>query len=488
MSAEEKLVRHGYMKLMRYQSAAAAEDAASRGSKARPGDYVSFGITILAEGPLPLVLAKPVAELVTPRGGEVLVATPRHRGEKGFQHVSYALAWKTAPAADTGREQGTLQELIAANPRYRGATRYTAYRVTVRLGRTTRTYRALALHRGSPVWPDVSLTELVDRVTPLVTDVLREQSPAIRSPWDAYVKSRFYRAIDRALRQAPARGAAAQPASTPLGFVPGDDILSPPQDNCPECQICVEGECLGDPFQDGMQCGGDICKQCHDGDCNEITEQNPPFGGAVGTARVGPSRALGACSWGLTWPEAVLADIDARCDNGQWTAVLTGLTGNYSQQVRLLPAEVEVTGPGGNTTQANFCPQVTELNALGFCPGAWYMLGAVQAHEDVHLAHFQPELSGLSGQIERAIEAISAPKVAGETRAQGVAKLRATAAFANALAQAQQDWLNRLLADGAADHGGPTAAAEHGVVDPMVANICTFAKAHAWGACGVCPP
>src|SRR5262245_60680224 len=47
MSAGEKLVRHAYMKLMRYQSAAVAEQAVGHGGKTEPKDFVSFGIAVL---------------------------------------------------------------------------------------------------------------------------------------------------------------------------------------------------------------------------------------------------------------------------------------------------------------------------------------------------------------------------------------------------------------------------------------------------------
>lgn len=198
------------------------------------------------------------------------------------------------------------------------------------------------------------------------------------------------------------------------------------------------------------------------------------------------SNALGACDWGLTFPEAVRATISARCDGTKWVAVLTGLTGDFSQQVRLLPSEHEV---GGNTTHANFCDQATELHELGHCPGKWYKLAAVKAHEDVHLTRFNPALIAKAPAIEATITALSVPDAPGKTAAQAATEIKALPGFAAALTTAQTTWLAEVLARVAHDHdaGGPCETAEHGVVDPVVNTICGQAKANGWGACAVCP-
>lgn len=216
-----------------------------------------------------------------------------------------------------------------------------------------------------------------------------------------------------------------------------------------------------------------------------------PPGSAVLNGPVAPSIPLDPCDYGLTFPESVNATISARCDGTQWFAVLTGLTGNYSEQVRLLPGQTEVTGPAGNTRQGNFCAQVTELNDLGHCPGVWYMISAVQAHEDVHLSRFHPALVFKAPVIESAITPLSVPDAPGKTPPQAAAEIAALPAFPAALVQAQQDWLADVLVRVRHDHdpGGPCDTAEHAVVDPMVTSICAHAKASAWGPCPpVCPP
>ncbi len=222
---------------------------------------------------------------------------------------------------------------------------------------------------------------------------------------------------------------------------------------------------------------------------------NTPFV-AANAALNGPvaaSNPLGANTYGLTFPESVTVTISADCSSGQWCAVVTGITGNYSMQTRLLPPnQMEVTGPGpgGNTTQANFCAQATELSALGF-PAAtamWYMLSAVVAHENVHLTRFEPALEQRAGVIEASFEALCVP-FTGQTRAEAIVEIKALEAYATAVTDAQTTWFNRVITLVANDHnaGGPTDTAEHAVVDPMVASICTAADNSCWGPCAACP-
>ena len=202
-----------------------------------------------------------------------------------------------------------------------------------------------------------------------------------------------------------------------------------------------------------------------------------------------PSNALGACVAGLTFPEHVSVDMVAVRSGPNWVPVVTGLTGNYSLQARLPPGYIEVTGPGGNTTAANFCAQVTELNALGVCPGgSWLMRSAVVAHERVHASRFRPALVVAAPAIEAAIEAVSVRHFTGLNARLAELLIRLNPAFITALVNAQRLWLAQILVLVAGDHaaGGPTETAEHTIVDPMVRRICAHARARGWAACS--PP
>jgi hypothetical protein len=202
-----------------------------------------------------------------------------------------------------------------------------------------------------------------------------------------------------------------------------------------------------------------------------------------------PSHALGACSWGLTFPETVDETVVAVKSGATWKADPTALKGHYSKQTRLLPGQTEVTGPSGNTTAANYCAQVGELGRLGDCPGgAWYMLSAVVAHENVHAAHFNPALKAAAPNIKTDFNAVTVPDAPGKTAATALTELKALPAYATAKGNMQPRWLTQVLALAANDHNGPAAAAEHKIVDPMIKNICNHAKANKWAACADCPP
>jgi peptidoglycan hydrolase-like protein with peptidoglycan-binding domain len=222
---------------------------------------------------------------------------------------------------------------------------------------------------------------------------------------------------------------------------------------------------------------------------------NTPFNVANAIAQPGaaPSNALGAGTWGLTFPENVQITIDVFNNAGIWQPVLTGVIGNYSMQTRLLPGVTEVTGPAGNTNAGNYCAQINDLNSLGAPGSVWYMLSAVVAHERVHARQFRTALIDPSviGPLEAAIEAITTP-VSFLTPTPGFAEffIRADPAFAAALTAAQANWLAQILVLVANDHvaGGATDTEEHAIVDPMRRRICQHARANGWPACPpLCP-
>lgn len=189
------------------------------------------------------------------------------------------------------------------------------------------------------------------------------------------------------------------------------------------------------------------------------------------------------------------ARICAWRDAGQWRASLLSVTGNYSIQTRLLPGRTEVTGPPpGNSTAANYCNQVIDLQALTLGAAAWFMLAAVAAHENVHAAHFTPGLrsAAVLTPLETAIEALTVPDT-GQTEAAAIAAIMALPGWAAALAAARANWATADDVLIAPDHGvpfgtGPSYAAERAVVNPMVTRICTHARANGWPPCPPCPP
>jgi hypothetical protein len=221
--------------------------------------------------------------------------------------------------------------------------------------------------------------------------------------------------------------------------------------------------------------------------------ENPAFDAKTAdvAADAAASIPLGAGVWGFTYPENVEVKITACSDGTNWNAIVTSMKGHYSEQVRLLPGVTEVTGPdaGGNTTMANFCKQVTDLKALTLRAEKWFMLGAVQAHEDVHATRFKPAIQTVAGEIEKLVEKITVADK-GQSQADAIKEIEASDDFKKALAQAQRLWLADILVKVKDDHNGgagPTYVAERGVLNPMIMKICDFANKKKWPACAACP-
>lgn len=187
--------------------------------------------------------------------------------------------------------------------------------------------------------------------------------------------------------------------------------------------------------------------------------------------------------WGLTMPEDVEVNFYACKEGSYYRAVVTAVIGNYSQQTRLLPGVSEVMGPGANTTSVNYCTQMLNLDALGnFNPPEWYMLSAVQAHEQVHADHFLPGLSSVVNVISYSINVLTVPYT-GQPAAIAEDQIRSLPAFQTALSTAHVMWLAQTTILVANDHLTKTPQAEHNIVDPMISLICSFAMGNNWASC-----
>lgn len=284
------------------------------------------------------------------------------------------------------------------------------------------------------------------------------------------------------------------------GLDDGDD---PTPNGCTDCMgaCCVhptgacnlknQSDCNGpnETFQ-----GTDYCylNPCCPAGINNVF---PP--GAATILQVPLNAPLDALDWGQTRPETIGFEdiqISAQCDGMEWCPVMTDLKGRYSYVARLLSCTSEVTGPNGNTTESNHCDQVTLLY-LGGGPGCplsiWYMLSAVEAHEDVHLAHIFPALQLAAPSIEMHIESVQSicfPHIPGMTESEAIAQIQSLEAYQIALANATQLWKDAYSILNSGEHNGPAYDAEIAVVDPMIDVICMHAKSECWEYCLVCPP
>jgi hypothetical protein len=192
--------------------------------------------------------------------------------------------------------------------------------------------------------------------------------------------------------------------------------------------------------------------------------------------------------FGLTYPEHITTEITACLEGGSWRAVLTGLNAAYSLQARLLQGMTEITGPGagGNTTQANFCAQAEGLHTHGNS-GNWYLVSAIQAHEEVHLSRFMPALQNIGSSIETLVEAITVPNT-GQGKDAAILQIKNLFSYISLEQQYQQLWLAEVLVLVQNDHGtlSPTWEAEQAIADPMRVTICSHALINAWGSCTYC--
>jgi hypothetical protein len=231
---------------------------------------------------------------------------------------------------------------------------------------------------------------------------------------------------------------------------------------------------------------GDTNDECHstNNDPNQCICVPPPT--LTDIVRGNHSIPLRAHEMGLTWPEHAYLTIGACRDGNTWRAVLLNLRGEYSLQTRLLPQIHEVTGPTGNTNLYNFCSQIRDLKAGSLETIFWFMLDAVTAHEEVHLAHFLPDLLNIESRVKLSVESHTIPYT-------GQSKAAATLQLNQMFGQAENDaayrlWFNTLNQNVGPDHddgsGEGTGTAYHveqAVMSPMIQSICNQFS------CGTCP-
>jgi hypothetical protein len=187
-------------------------------------------------------------------------------------------------------------------------------------------------------------------------------------------------------------------------------------------------------------------------------------------------------AFGETAPEAIHITIGACNDGTTWTAVLKVVEGQYSETYDIWGGS-EVTGISGNTNQSNFCDQLTSLASLAASynpqgtPPVWYVVAAVKAHEDVHQAHLLPALNNAISDIENLVHSLTVP-ANGQTESAVVSQI--LAANPNLESDSFNLWATAFSSLAQADHSGSTDAAEHAIVDPLIASICAYATAQGW--------
>lgn len=450
MSPEEKRIRDVYARLMRYHTAARDALAATEGVPAAAGDYVTFELRDIHSGPIEEISGVALPDVVTIKSGNVLKVTPHHVAlGDGPRHGYYDVEWDTAVDHAVSGDQGTVGEMLGRIPdKQRDVTRYTSYEVTVKLRGRQRAYRALALHRtsvGSLGKPD---TEILDNVTPEMNTVLTDESPRVITPWDRYTKSPLYQAVVEAINDALERGDALIPANAPIGYLPGDDA---PLGHTPRRPAVAKAS---------------IRAMAEVSAVNYIQNWVAPWDDG----------------WGAMKPISWTVDIDAEyfCECDCWFAVVSRADSQYNIFYRLLPDVSEASV--GAATQANYCKMISDLSSLAVAPDAqWYMVEAVQAHEMVHVAEWKSALDPQFLSMKQGIESLTVPNKPGMTADQAKAAIKALAQYSVLVSTAIINANDTFSLN--ADRDARTDAAEHAVVDPVVAGIQSKATTKNWPPC-----
>jgi hypothetical protein len=201
--------------------------------------------------------------------------------------------------------------------------------------------------------------------------------------------------------------------------------------------------------------------------------------------------------WGFTYPETYNMlfeiEVDLCSDGDNWRPILKNVVGPYSIQYRLVPGVQEVTGVGGNTSENNHCIQVENMDNISkrivpFLPMNWYILEAVQKHEEVHEEKLLPSLLQTVVTQEASIEAVITYI---EDTGQSLETAKQQWQDKNYAASASKlylTWTVAVTTAAANDHspGGLTEQAERAVVVPIIKDICCHAKDEGWTNCVYC--
>jgi hypothetical protein len=179
--------------------------------------------------------------------------------------------------------------------------------------------------------------------------------------------------------------------------------------------------------------------------------------------------------WGVTVNDDPVFDITAYADGGVWKCVITTADQQSHQGVRLMPGVVEVTPAlvAAETSCPTLQTMITSLNSVANqgAHSGFYMLAAVQAHEDVHIAQYRAGLAPLYTTLKTAVEALTVPLAGNADAAAAKAAIKALPAFTAAMAAFHAGDVAVNNASGAHTPVAPFNSAEHGVVDPMIATI-----------------
>jgi len=179
--------------------------------------------------------------------------------------------------------------------------------------------------------------------------------------------------------------------------------------------------------------------------------------------------------WGVTTEDDPVFDISVYARADGWHCVITKADQQCHQGVRLLPGVVEVTPAlvSGENNNGRLQTMATSLNSVANqgADSGYYMINAVQAHENVHITQYRSALAPHYLTLKAAIEALTVPLASRNTAADAKAAIKALPAYTVAMAAFHAADVAANNATASHPSMAPFNAAEHGVVDPMIATI-----------------
>ncbi len=178
--------------------------------------------------------------------------------------------------------------------------------------------------------------------------------------------------------------------------------------------------------------------------------------------------------WGVTTEDDVVVDITAYSSGGSWKCVVSKAEQQAHQGVRLLPGVKEVTAAkvaGSNCATLNRMKKSLDEVADQKAHSGWYMLSAVQAHEDLHITQYRNKLNPAFATFKTSVEALSVPAASAADAAAARTAIKALPAYTTAKAKLNAADVAANNATAAHSPMAPFITIEHGVVDPMITTI-----------------
>jgi len=179
--------------------------------------------------------------------------------------------------------------------------------------------------------------------------------------------------------------------------------------------------------------------------------------------------------WGVTTEDDAVFDITAHSDGTAWKCVITTANQQAHQGVRLVAGVVEVTNAmvAAEASAAKLTTMATSLKTVADqgAHSGFYMISAVQAHENLHITQYRTAIASHYTTLKAAIEALTAPFAGNADAAAAKTAIKALPAFTTAMATFHAADVAANNATAAHAPMAPFITAEHTVVDPMIATI-----------------